>query len=77
MKKALLTLILIMSVVFTVSAGSTYYSKVTVSVASGEGKVYVADNAEVDDSQITDNSHSATHSSSAASASSKYADHDY
>ncbi len=76
MNKALFTLILIMSVVFTVSAG-TYYSKVTVSVASGEGKVYVADNAEVDDSQITENSHSATHSSSPASTSSNYAEHDY
>lgn len=56
---------------------STFYSKATVSVESGEGRVYVSTDSSVDETLISETTHSASQSSQGAGKSSTYADQTY
>lgn len=66
----------LLSTALAASSG-TYYSKVNVSAPSGNGAVYATTNGAVEDSDITQTTHSATYSSKGASQSAQSADHTY
>lgn len=74
--KKLLSLFFILTVAFASNA-STFYSKATVAIASGEGAVYVSTGSSVDESLITGTTHEASQSSKGAGQSSTYADQTY
>ncbi len=73
---SLAMLVMFLAFSLPAKAEKTYYSKVT-ATASANGKVYASASADVEDSQITASSQSATHSSGAAYNNSNYGDHWY